>query len=199
MTTTTQERIFAIADQLTASGQRPTLAAVRKVLGGGSAINGMMFIRGHRLDSSPQTTAPEAPPETVTERLSEAGTAIWQIALEVANNRLATERLELEQTHIRLESERSEAAELADRLASEVDNLQAKLESLEKTLTEERGATALITQEAAAQKAAFEATIAQMQKQLQDQQKQTEGFSKTLFSQIESLLAQQNQQKKPAD
>ena len=32
----TAEQIFAVADELDAAGQNPTLAAVRKILGGGS-------------------------------------------------------------------------------------------------------------------------------------------------------------------
>ena len=32
----TREQIFAVADELDAAGQKPTLAAVRKALGGGS-------------------------------------------------------------------------------------------------------------------------------------------------------------------
>jgi len=196
--TTTQERIFVIADQLVASGQRPTLAAVRKALGGGSytTLQQAMSEWKAAQQENPQATKAEAPPPSVTERMSEAAMAVWQIAQEVANARLATERHELEQTRVTLETERSEAAELADRLAQEVDSLQAKLDTLEKTLSEERAAAAQAANAAAAQKAALEATIAQMQKQLEDQQKQTEGFSKTLLSQIESLFAQQ---KKSAD
>jgi len=195
---TIQERIFAIADQLTASGQRPTLAAVRKALGGGSytTLQQAMSEWKAAQQENPQATKIEAPPPAVTERMSEAAMAVWQIAQEVANARLAAERHELEQTRVTLETERSEAAELADRLAQEVDSLQAKLDTLEKTLTKERTTAAQAANEASAQKAAFEATIAQMQKQLEEQQKQTDGFSKTLLSQIERLL---EQQKKSAD
>jgi len=196
--TTTQERIFAIADQLVASGQRPTLAAVRKALGGGSytTLQQAMSEWKATQQENPPATKAEAPPPAITERMSEAAMAVWQIAQEVANARLAAERRELEQTRVMLESERAEAAELADRLALEVDSLQAKLDTLGKTLAEERATAAQVANEASAQKAAFEATIAQMQKQLEEQQKQTEGFSKTLLSQIESLFAQQ---KKSAD
>jgi len=190
--TPTQERIFAIADQLVASGQRPTLAAVRKALGGGSYTTlqqAMSEWKAARQEK--QASRPEAPPPAVAERMSDAAMSVWQVALEVANTRLSAERHELEQTRLTLEAERREAAELADRLAAEVDGLQAKLEALEKTLSEERATAMQMANEASAQKAAFEATIAQMQKQLQEQQKQTEGLSKTLLSQIENLFAQQ--------
>jgi len=89
--TTIQERIFAIADQLTASGQRPTLAAVRKALGGGSYTTlqqAMSEWKAARQESQP-VAAPEAPPPSVTERMTQATAALWQIALETANARLA--------------------------------------------------------------------------------------------------------------
>lgn len=127
MALTTTE-IHAVADQLDATGTTPTLAAVRKALGGGSFTTiseAMQLWKAQR-----QTvTAPlrEPAPAAVTERLGEIAADLWAIALELANSRLRAEREALEQARIEMEQARKEAADLADQVSAELEQAQASL------------------------------------------------------------------------
>jgi len=62
---------------------------------------------------------------------------------------------------------------------------------MESILSEGRAAALQTAQAASAQKAALEATIAQMQKQLEEQQKQAERLGKALLTQVAALLLAQ--------
>lgn len=123
----TKEQIFQTADQLTAAGESPTLANVRKALGGGSftTISDAM----NEWKAKQQAThAPirEPAPTAVATRLEELGADIWAVALELANARLTSEREALEATRQQLETAQQEATELADQLSAELEALQAK-------------------------------------------------------------------------
>ena len=127
-----KEQIFAVADELDAAGQNPTLAAVRKAVGGGSftTISDAMNEWKAR-KAAKETPLREPAPNGIAERLTEFGTEVWAFALELANGRLAAERESLEAARVELEAEKQEAAELADQVTAELEEAKGRLSSLE--------------------------------------------------------------------
>ena len=123
----TKEQIFAVADELDGAGQNPTLAIVRKVIGGGSFTTISQAMSEWKARKA-EKEAPirEAPPPSVTELISALGAEVWSAALTLANGRLATERAALEEARVQLEADKAEAAELADQMSGELDALRAE-------------------------------------------------------------------------
>lgn len=167
---TAKEQIFSIADELDAAGQKPTLAAVRKALGGGSFTTISEAMNEWRARKASQT-APirESAPPAVADRLTEVGAEIWSLAIGLANARLESERQALQQTRQEVEQARREAAELADQLTVELDTARARIEVLERARQEaEQAAAALRGQLATAQEQAHtaEARAAELRTEL---------------------------------
>lgn len=128
----TRERIFEVAEAMDAAGQVPTLAAVRKAIGGGSFTTiseAMTEWKTHK--AAKETPLREPAPPALAERLTEFGAELWAIALDLANRRLAAERESLDAARVQLEAEKQEAAELADQVTGELETLQTKLAALE--------------------------------------------------------------------
>jgi hypothetical protein len=124
----TREQIFAAADDLDAVGQNPTLAAVRKALGGGSFTTiseGMAEWKARK--AAKVSPSPEPAPPAIAERLVELGADIWAAALELANGRLTAEREALDAARAQMEAESAEAAELADQVMAELEDSKAAL------------------------------------------------------------------------
>ena len=127
-----KKSIFDAADALDAAGQRPTLAALRKAVGGGSfttiseAMKEYWAVRAVR-----EAPAREPAPAVVGERLSEVAGEIWALALQVANERLAGEREAFDAARALAEQEKVEAVELADAVTAELETLQGKFSVLE--------------------------------------------------------------------
>ena len=124
-----KEQIFAVADELDAAGQNPTLANVRKQLGSGSFTTISEAMKGWKAAQA-AAAAPlrEAAPAAVTERMGELAGEIWGVALGMANDRLAKEREALESTRQEVEAQRREAAELADQMSAELETARAQIE-----------------------------------------------------------------------
>lgn len=123
----TKEQIFQTADQLAAAGESPTLANVRKALGGGSFTTISEAMNEWKAKQQAASSPIREPaPATVATRLNELGADIWGIALELANSRLTAEREALEATRQQLETAQQEATELADQLSAELETLQAQ-------------------------------------------------------------------------
>ncbi|EIJ37057.1 DNA-binding protein [Thiothrix nivea] len=123
----TKEQIFHAADQLAESGESPTLANVRKALGGGSFTTISEAMNEWKAKQQATTTPMREPaPEAITSRLDEIGAEIWAVALDKANARLSSEREALEATRVQLETAQQEATELADQLSVELETLQAQ-------------------------------------------------------------------------
>ena len=146
MASTTKDRIFAIAEELDAAGVNPTLAAVRKALGGGSftTISEAMAEWRSRKEAK-EAPIREPAPQLVAERLAEFGAEIWAAALELANGRLASEREGLEVARSQLEAEKREAAELADQVTAELETLQARVAGLEASEKSAKAETASLS------------------------------------------------------
>lgn len=115
-------RIFEIADELDAAGHNPTLASVRKALGGGSytTISEAMAVWRAR-KAAKETPVREALPPAVAALLEQFGAELWAQALQLSNGRLSAEREALEKDRHEIEAQRQEAADLADQLSSELE------------------------------------------------------------------------------
>jgi chromosome segregation ATPase len=133
----TKNDIFTTADSIAAEGGSPTLAAVRKVLGGGSFTTISEAMKEWKAQHQAQTATiliREAAPASVSERLNVFGSEIWAIALEMANARLQSEREALELVRQELEETQAEAIDLADQLTLEIEQAQATIQQQQDTL-----------------------------------------------------------------
>ena len=117
----TKDDIFKAADEIKASGNPPTLAAIRKRVGGGSFTTISEAIKEWRGLSAPLAPIQEPAPDAITHSLAELGADIWATAIAMANDRLAKERESMEASRIEFEAARREAAELADQLSADLD------------------------------------------------------------------------------
>lgn len=130
----TKEDIFRIANDIDAAGQNPTLATVRKALGGGSFTTISEAMNEWRNQkAAKETVIREKPPQTLQDHIDHLGGELWTMALTLANGRLEAERQALETARTQLESERSEAAEMADQISQELESTKQRFSDLEKT------------------------------------------------------------------
>ena len=85
----TTQQIHAIADQLHEQGIKPTLAEVRKALGGGSFTTISEAMKSWRQDNQQEEQLRQVElPSGITERLQTLGADVWQTAVDIANDRL---------------------------------------------------------------------------------------------------------------
>jgi chromosome segregation ATPase len=168
----TKKAIFDAADALDAGGQRPTLAALRKAVGGGSfttiseAMKEYWAVRAVR-----EAPAREPAPAVVGERLSEVAGEIWALALQVANERLAGEREAFDAARALAEQEKVEAVELADAVTAELETLQGKFSVLEEGERTARQEVAALREQLAASReraATAEARAAEIERRADD-------------------------------
>lgn len=125
----TASEVHAAADLILASGQQPTLAAVRAALGGGSftTISEAMKAWKAAQQAAAATPQRETAPAAVTDRLEGLAGDIWGIALGMANDRLAKERETLDAARKEIEAQRQEAAELADQVSADLEAARAQI------------------------------------------------------------------------
>ena len=124
-----KEQIFAVADELDAAGQNPTLANVRKQLGSGSFTTISEAMKSWRaMQQAAATPVREAAPTPVMERLNQLGADVWAVAISMANDRLTKEREAFESAKADMELAHKEAAELADQMAAELESMRKQLE-----------------------------------------------------------------------
>ncbi|MCL1825822.1 MAG: DNA-binding protein [Betaproteobacteria bacterium] len=128
----TKEQIFALADKLDGDGQKATLALIRKQLGSGSFTTISEAMNEWRARKASRVSPIREPvPQSVTGKLSELGGELWAVSLEMANSRLASEREALETLRQETGAARQEAAELADQLATELEEAKTHITALE--------------------------------------------------------------------
>lgn len=131
----TKEKIHATADELHAQGINPTLAEVRKALGGGSftTIGEAMksWREGHQDEQQLQQVAL---PSGITDRLQSLGADVWQTAINMANDRLAKEREALEVIKAKAQAETDEAQEAVKTLEGEQVGLLVQLDEVTATV-----------------------------------------------------------------
>lgn len=131
----TKEDIYAAADALVAEGKNPTLANVRKALGGGSFTTISEGVAAWKDERTAQP-APlqEPPPAAVAEKFSGLLAEVWAVALGMANARLASEREALEAARVELEDKSREAADLAAQVSADLDQANQERERLASAL-----------------------------------------------------------------
>jgi uncharacterized coiled-coil DUF342 family protein len=127
----TPEQIFDAADQIAAAGQRPTLDAVRQIVGGSYTTISPALNEWKAKQKAAASPLREPAPAAVGERLAAVGADIWALALELANSRLAAEREALEKARVDMIAAQAEAVELADQLTAELEAAKAKIAALE--------------------------------------------------------------------
>lgn len=195
-----REQIWAAADELDAAGQNPTLAAVRKAVGGGSFTTIQDAMTEWKARKAAKA-APlrEPPPGTLADRLQELASDVWTAAMELATARLEVEREALETARAELDAARLEAAELADALTTELDETRARVVQLEKQIETERVVAAGVrerlavsesrTQEAADQMRAERRAADEARRVAAEAREEAAG----LCGQIEALKEQQRE------
>lgn len=126
-----KEDVFRVADEIDSSGQSPTLAAVRKALGGGSFTTLSPPLNEWKAKkNAKEVTLREPPPPSVSEQLTDLGHEIWSQALSLANGRLETERQSLEEARVQTEAARQEVAEMADQVSLELEGAKHAVTTL---------------------------------------------------------------------
>ncbi|EDS8890370.1 hypothetical protein GQC79_005406 [Salmonella enterica] len=130
----TTEQIMKAADELDQEGQNPTLARVRKKLGGGSFTTISEVMIEWRALKARSVPAHEPAPQAVTDRLSAFGDDIWALALEIADAGFTGEREALEKSRQETEDARLEATALADQLTAELVQARSHIVTLEEQL-----------------------------------------------------------------
>ena len=142
-----QEDIWAAADALVGAGERPTLAAVRKAVGGGSFTTISEAMAEWRTRQVLAEPVREPAPVAVAQHAAVLAAELWAQALAIAHERLQADRNALEAAQVDMGRERAEAVELADTLAGELDLVRAELEAGEMLLAEKDEAILEQTQE----------------------------------------------------
>ena len=163
MTITTQQ-IHAIADQLHEQGIKPTLAEVRKALGGGSFTTISEAMKSWRQDNQQEEQLRQVElPSSIAERLQTLGADMWQTAIDIANDRLVKEREALESIKAKSQAETDEAQEAVKTLESEQADLLEQLDEV--TATAE--ATAITAAQVTAERDVLTQTLSDTQHQLE--------------------------------
>lgn len=125
--------IHAAAAALAAQGRRPTLAAVRTALGGGSfSTIGEALKTWHA--PAVQEPQDQAVPEALTDGAARMAAALWVQATEQAQQGIADARRELEQQRTTLEAQRQEAVEAADALAAQLAESRREMDTVRKAM-----------------------------------------------------------------
>ena len=144
----TTQQIHAIADQLHEQGIKPTLAEVRKALGGGSFTTISEAMKSWRQDNQQEEQLRQVElPSSIAERLQTLGADMWQTAIDIANDRLVKEREALESIKAKSQAETDEAQEAVKTLESEQADLLEQLDEVTATAEAAAITSAQITAE----------------------------------------------------
>ena len=158
------QQIHAIADQLQDQGIKPTLAEVRKALGGGSFTTISEAMKSWRQDNREEEQLRQVDlPSGINERLQSLGADVWQTAINMANDRLVKEREALDAIKVKAQAETDEAQEAVKTLEGEQSDLLGQLDEV--TATAETAATKL--EKAEAERDTFKKTLDATEHQLE--------------------------------
>lgn len=125
----TTEQIHKVADQLHADGIKPTLAEVRKALGGGSFTTISDAMKSWRQEQQTEQQLQQIDlPSSIDERLKSLGAEMWQSAINIANERLTAEREALAVAQAKAQAETDEAQEAVKMLEDENKDLLQELD-----------------------------------------------------------------------
>lgn len=133
----TAEKIHATADKIAESGERPTLARIRKALGGGSFTTISEAMQGWREQQMQEHALAEVEvPEPINERVEQLKAAAWESAMAEAEKRLSAERSALEEAQADAAGEVTEAREAVETLEAEAEQRDGELVALRDQLTD---------------------------------------------------------------
>ena len=133
----THEQIWKTADELNAGGVKPTLAAVRKAVGGGSYTTISEALKEWRQRKEQEARVDEViVPDAVKAVVLDAGKAIWQAALDISREEVEGMRSSLKEQEEELSKESAEALALADQMSNEAEQARAEIERLKESMIE---------------------------------------------------------------
>jgi len=160
----TTQQIHATAEQLQEQGIKPTLAEVRKALGGGSFTTISEAMKSWRQDNQEEEQLRQVElPSGIAERLQSLGADMWQTATDIASDRLVKEREALESIKTKAQAETDEAQEAVKTLESEQADLLQQFD--EETAIAE--ATAIKAAQISAERNTLKQTLSDTQHQLE--------------------------------
>ena len=160
----TIQQVHNTADQLQEQGIKPTLAEVRKALGGGSFTTISEAMKSWRQDNQQEEQLRQVElPSSIAERLQTLGADMWQTAIDIANDCLVKEREALESIKAKSQAETDEAQEAVKTLESEQADLLEQLDEV--TATAE--ATAITAAQVTAERDVLTQTLSDTQHQLE--------------------------------
>ena len=167
----TIQQVHNTADQLQGQGIKPTLAEVRKALGGGSFTTISEAMKSWRQDNQEEAQLRQVElPSGITERLQTLGADMWQTAVDIANDRLVKDREALESIKAKAQAETDEAQEAVKTLEGEQADLLVQLDEV--TATAETKAKA--AEQATAERDRFKQILADTQHQLELERAKTD-------------------------
>ena len=123
----TRDQIYTVANTLNAQGIRPTLAAVRRMLGAGSFTTISEGINEWKMTQSADTSkqSQDTAPELLMERLNAFGTALWSDAMSLAAHRFALDKEAIDDKLREKESYYMELEKLSEEYALELEAAKA--------------------------------------------------------------------------
>lgn len=122
MSSSSVERIHEIANKLHESGVKPTLAAVREKLGGGSFTTISEAMKSWRAQVQEEhELALVQVPAALDERMEQLKRAAWEVAQQEAENRLKSEREALAVQRQELDAQLAEAHQVVEVLEREAE------------------------------------------------------------------------------
>jgi len=167
----TIQQVHNTADQLQEQGIKPTLAEVRKALGGGSFTTISEAMKSWRQDNQQEEQLRQVElPSSIAERLQTLGADMWQTAIDIANDRLVKEREALESIKAKSQAETDEAQEAVKTLEGEQADLLEQLDEV--TATAE--ATAITAAQVTAERDILTQTLSDTQHQLELERAKTD-------------------------
>ena len=167
----TIQQVHNTADQLQGQGIKPTLAEVRKALGGGSFTTISEAMKSWRQDNQEEAQLRQVElPSGITERLQTLGADMWQTAVDIANDRLVKDREALESIKAKAQAETDEAQEAVKTLEGEQADLLVQLDEV--TATAE--AAAITAAQVTAERDILTQTLSDTQHQLELERAKTD-------------------------
>lgn len=180
----TIEQIHSTADQLQEQGIKPTLAEVRKALGGGSFTTISDAMQSWKREQKEEQELQQVElPSSVAERLQTLGADMWQTAIDIANDRLVKEREALEIIKTKAQAEAKEAVKT---LEGEQADLLGQFNEVKATAE----AAAITAAQVTAERDKLIQTLSDTQHQLELERAKTDA-AQTRLSDMRSSFDQQ--------
>lgn len=190
--------IHAAADRIAESGEKPTLARVRRELGGGSFTTISEAMQSWRAQQNEEHALGEVVvPDILNERIEQLKAAMWQTAIAEAERRLSAEREALYEAQEQATAQVVEAQEAVETLEAEalvrdeqITNLQAQVQDSASSIDAEKNKAQELAQSHAAEIAQFREKVAGLEARLNDAvegRKAAEGREANIQKQFDAL------------